>query len=503
MRGNPVFRRELLTGLRSPRLRLILALYLALPYLALAKLWPVGQDYFGGHHLGADVWHGFLFWQFIITALLLPIFAAYLVSEEFERGTADALWTTRIPPTQIIAGKLAAVILLSLALQVATLPALSLIFFLGGVSMPEVVQGYVKLLMASAFTCAVAVFFSARLKRGHAALMSTYLVVFVVLGAFGAARGIGGACCVLPVVIAILTLVTAGERSSLGNAFSEEMTRPNFKPIDDPKLLAERQQTWPYYLVDPLRRMPVMPDMAGGIAVVSAFERQAHPLLRTPWGIRCAYLMPALTIPPVLGTLRDTGYADLRPYVWWLNFMLAGGWVLLRHAISMTMDQEMGTMEGLRTTRIRPIEYLAGKWWSSLKSRWPMLFFGMVAVGLAQMPYTDEPWAKFTAPLGWVFAVEGAAWIALAMGSFSRSTMFAIAASVVATGVVLWALPTFNVWNPAMLAPVYEFVWQAAMWQGGDRMRMAWSVGLPFLVLGSLAVAAYVGVYLKWTRERE
>src|ERR1043166_507404 len=134
---NPVLRRELLTGLRSPRLRWILLFYPLGPFAAVASSWPTGASFYGGGDLAIRVWRNFLTTQAVLIILLTPVFAAYTVSSEFEQNTAEFLWTTLVPPGVILLSKLAAVFVLTVALLIASLPALSLIFFLGGVDVGE------------------------------------------------------------------------------------------------------------------------------------------------------------------------------------------------------------------------------------------------------------------------------------------------------------------------------------------------------------------------------
>src|ERR1041384_47391 len=131
---NPVLRRELIAGLRSPRVRWVLILYLLVPFAAVAWYWPPnidsGENFYGGSFLAKAVFHRFITVQLWLLALLTPVVAAYSVSSEFEQRTAELLWTSALPTWQIVVGKLLAVYLLCSLLLFVSLGALSAIFLL-------------------------------------------------------------------------------------------------------------------------------------------------------------------------------------------------------------------------------------------------------------------------------------------------------------------------------------------------------------------------------------
>ena len=380
---NPVLKRELLAGLRSPRLRWILLLYLLAPFVMIVMEWPDGQLYHGGSHLAVQVWSRFKNTQICLIILLTPIFAAYIVSAEFEQQTADFLWTTMIPPWLIILSKMAAVVLLSFGLQIASLPALSTVFFLGGVDSRQIQEGYFALLCITLCATAIAVYFSALIRKGHIALFCSYnclwlVAVFVAVGIFRSG-GIGNRFG--PYLFLLIVSVVFGFLACLaGNRPVGEKARANFKPIEDPAWLAQRRRTWPYYLVDPMRRLPPISDTGH---VVAEQETHIHPLHRSAWGYRCAYLIALLSIPVIGSAIYDRGYSTgFYQVVWWMTFLIAGIWTLLLHAISMTMDQQMGTLDGLRLTPITGDQFLEGKWLASVRMRWIILLGGVTMVAL-------------------------------------------------------------------------------------------------------------------------
>ncbi len=502
--GNPVLRRELLSGLRSSRLRWILLLYLAIPFLMLAGNWP-DSGYYGGGNIAKELWWVCIGTQFVLVLLLTPIFASYMVSSEFEQRTAEFLWTTRVPPWLIILSKLLAVTLLCVALQIVSLPALSLIFFLGGVGATELIDNYWFLIATTLCVGSTAIFFSSILRRGHAALVCTYCAIVgfaVIISIAGSIGGsMGGLGCML-----FLALALGGMACLAGSKPVGEKAKPNFKPIDDPAILMKRQRAWPYYLIDPMRRNPPMPSEAKAIRVVAELERQIHPLQRSAWSFRCTYVMATLSVIPVaMSFARAWGPENTHEFVWWLNLFFAGLWVILLHATSMTMDHEMDTLEGLRLTEIRPRDYLLGKWLGSLRMRRAMLIFGMLAISLANLSEKPYAFAFLLAPLGWWLCVETLGWITFAISSFCTSTMMATAFSGASTiGLfVLWG----TLLKPGLHWRIRNIEWILFGWsESSEPIEALHSRSLAFLavtlILCLIVQLAFAGVRRKWRMEK-
>lgn len=544
--ANPVLKRELLSGLRSVRLRWILLLYVALPFVVLAWSWPLNSPYFGGSERSTEAWHTFLTVQCGLATLITPIFAAYLVSSEFEQRTADFLWTTRIPPWLIILSKLASVLVLALGLQLASLPALSLVFLLGGVDSREIVAGYGFLAALTLCAGSVAVAMSAGSRKGHASLVSTYVALgvpwlatwFVIFFPFTAGRlpvalEWGTAISVLTALPSILLACWYGSRP-VG-----EKAKPNVKPVDNPDQLRRRRRTWPYYIVDPLKRWPAMPDSARGVKVIAAIEPQVNAIHRGEWGIRCLYTMTTLSVIPLLLVLvmDGRGGRGLTLFLWWVNFLLAAGYTVLLHAVSTTQDHALGTLDGLRSTLIGPREFLLGKWLASLRMRRWILISGVVTLTLACATESSERswyWVNERAflipraliPLGWIIAVEFVGWVAFAVSSHVKQTMLALALSLVASCCAAWggAFLCHGRAGDALIQWIQDFrlLLLGSWWFGdinlmvdtqlleplllmlkrmGDQLDTALLLASPLFLAGLIWLALH-GVRRKWRHER-
>jgi len=494
---NPVLRRELLVGFRSPQMRWIVSLYLLVPFLVIANGWPSGAPYYGGSDLAVRIWESFRSTQLWLVILLTPIFAAYVVSAEFEQRTAEFLWTTLVPPPVVILSKMAAVVLLCSSLLVASLPALSLIFFLGGVDMRAVAEGYAMLVATMLCAASVAVCFSAVCRRGHVSLFFTYvmfLLLFVVGGIVtGKARGFSSEA----VNLLIITFAFGALACLAGMKPVGERSRPNVKPIDDADALKRRRERWPYYIVDPLRRLPPLTDSANVLAVQ---EPRIHPLHRSGWGYRFAafFAVPAMSL--MIESIIDGREPHAYVALWWSNLVIGGVWTILLHAVSMTMEQELGTLDGLRLTRVRPLQVLFGKWKASWRMRWALMLMGVVSLVVANVYENRTPGAWLPQTLSWWVGMETIGLLTLAVASFCSRTMVAVALSLLASLVII-SLPIWleheTLWGDWFIPGLKQFHPSPAFWRPVVYQVIPWSV------IGACCLAmAVIGTVRKWRAER-
>jgi len=474
---NPVLIRELLMGLRSTKLRWFLAVYGLVPFVAIAWVWPSGARFYGGEH-AATVWAFFLIAQFFMVPILAPILGAYTVSEEFENRTIEGVWLTLIPPWVTIFSKILSLILMGLIIQTASLPALSLVFYLGGVEPAAVIRGFAAVFLLTLFAMSLAAFFSAYTRRGHLALAMTYLSFPILMGitamfsfAFSLRTGVWGVLSLLnPVILAefmlnpspfLAIIDTSGwlMRAAIGAGMwmllfgyctmvvarrpIGETVRKNVKPIDDPERLRQRRYSWPFYIVDPMRRIPPFED---GRNLVAQTEPWVHPFHRSAWSYRFMYPMwffGILLFFPLFG-MGDFAF------VWYIQLAIAGLCVVCVNAVSITMDRQTMMLAGLRATLLRPGEYLAGKWLACWKMRRPIILSAIVpmAIGwlLGNLPGVNGPLAI----AGWMVSLELIGLFTFAISVFCSKSGSAMALSTLGMmvflyihGVAVFSMQTF------------------------------------------------------------
>lgn len=107
---------------------------------------------------------------------MVPAFAARSIAQEREKKTLEVLLTTVMSPEQVVAGKLFSAISVPMLLVTASLPVLSVVFTVGGVSKGQLVQFVAIIMWEAVFVGSIGVFLSAALRRAEQAVMMSYVV---------------------------------------------------------------------------------------------------------------------------------------------------------------------------------------------------------------------------------------------------------------------------------------------------------------------------------------
>lgn len=181
MRTLPILRRELLTTLRGRQAFLILLAYVFVLSIVFCAAWPKTDDFIRDRKETARSLFGtFALTQLMLIVLLAPAVTAPAVSGEREAKTLELLVTSGLGPEAVIRGKFFSGILFLLFLLVASLPPLSLVFLLGGVSPAEVLLVYSMLLSSTLIFGMVGTVCSCFSQRTHNALLMAYGLIVVV-----------------------------------------------------------------------------------------------------------------------------------------------------------------------------------------------------------------------------------------------------------------------------------------------------------------------------------
>ncbi|MGD8240194.1 MAG: hypothetical protein PVH68_16690 [Armatimonadota bacterium] len=186
---NPVLTRELRTGLRGHRAFLLRTGFVAVLAVVVIVTWMTALGEMTGTWKGAALdlraipGLGRQLFAALGTALLVlllalvPGYAAGAISGERETQTLDTLLCTWLKPRHIVLGKLGASTVFAVGLILSSLPAVSAVFLLGGVSPLEVGLLFLLLITASVFVGALSLFVSSRCTKTYMAVMVTYLLI--------------------------------------------------------------------------------------------------------------------------------------------------------------------------------------------------------------------------------------------------------------------------------------------------------------------------------------
>jgi ABC-type transport system involved in multi-copper enzyme maturation permease subunit len=134
--------------------------------------------------VGQAIFSGLLVLETLLVLVLAPAMTAGAISMEREKQTLELLVTTPLGTLALVLGKLFSALTYVFLLILASIPLASIVFTFGGVGPEDLVKGYVFLFALAFGTGAIALFYSALLRRTQAATVLSYLTVLAVtLGA--------------------------------------------------------------------------------------------------------------------------------------------------------------------------------------------------------------------------------------------------------------------------------------------------------------------------------
>lgn len=404
---NPIFKREVLTRLRTPWMIWMGGLYLIAPFIAIAWSWPSEQVYYGGSDEADAIVAVFFGCQAVLIALVGPAFGAFAINSEKQNRTYDFLFITLLRPWTIGTFKLAAIFCVGLILLLPSSAVLAFVFYLGGVDPATLSEMAVGIVAEGLVVGTVPLFWSAIFRNGLVSLVFSYVslgllptcswIVFVNTGGprwlfltasnpntllFSVATGALTIAVFVSLFMLFLTIL-------LTRRPPEQSVSRRPKLIQSPEQLRQRRARWPYYLIDPARR----PDpIADGINPIVAKEKLTNPMFRPAWRWRVFYIFLALLLLTFCGVCGyghwPGGYYDpwsalLRGGVTGLGFVmlvLTGAWTVLVHAVVFTGEHEQRTIEMLKLSGLSGRDFLLGKWKICWQLRLPLVALTLIYV---------------------------------------------------------------------------------------------------------------------------
>lgn len=407
-------KRELLTNLRKVRVFWTLLLIVSILTLICVSMWP-RQTGFG---ISARMMTGVLvsifgFLTLVAGAVAIPPLAATSVVSEKEQETYDLLSLTLIRPSGIILGKMLNAIGYFFLLIIGCLPIFGAVFFAVGIDWVQLSKAG-AIILISAFSCAsISVACSSRFRKTYTAIIFSYVAIFLANGgivlivvllfaqlfevrAIGSL--IGDMLSVMCPFVVLGTTLTATKSSFLSgiiyqfllcavswftavHALRRTIEPPKVsteKVIDDPTTLAKRRASFPFYLIDPLRRKKSIED---GRNPMMVRELRWGMMGRASVMIRVFYV--AFVAYMFLGMGSMFLWGSFTSVQTWLAIeiivTIAGAPLLMSN--SFTKEYEYGNMDMLRMTLLRPKEIIMGKVYAGSISLSPLIlaaFFSLV-----------------------------------------------------------------------------------------------------------------------------
>ena len=128
---------------------------------------------------GTSMYNTLVIFQFFLIVFIMPAMTAGLISGERERKTLDLLLCTQMTPLSIVLGKLLSGCMFMALCVVCSIPMITLAYLYGGISILSILSIVACYLVTIVAIGSLGVFFSTIFKRTTAAVVVTYLAVFI------------------------------------------------------------------------------------------------------------------------------------------------------------------------------------------------------------------------------------------------------------------------------------------------------------------------------------
>jgi ABC-type transport system involved in multi-copper enzyme maturation permease subunit len=395
MLENPILRRELTATLRRRRTLVLAAVYLTGLAGIVGALWPTEGVYSLAAQATRSVVLVFTVTQLLLVMLYAPAFGATAITSEKEQNSYEVLFTTRLGPLAIAAGKLGATVTTLLLFVALSFPVFAVCFFLGAVSVTEALAIYGITVLTALLLGLLGLSVSAVKHTSHGALVTTYLLILLLNAGpwipffifqhspeagpvIHLLRAVSPVAAIASVVVpafdagvaawkvytafaGVTTVILWAVLVAAVRHGAREPVRAPAPITTDPKELARRKLRFPFYLIDPQRRRGHIPDWLNPIF---AKELRAKAFGGGIWIFRAAYLCLAVSLAlmaAVAGNLAMQSPDVIRTAA--VVFQL-GVIVLVVPSLTVgavTQERERGNLDLLRQTRIGAGAFLTGK----------------------------------------------------------------------------------------------------------------------------------------------
>lgn len=118
--------------------------------------------------------------EFILVLFLVPALTSSAISGEREKQTLDIMLTTKLTPFQIVLGKLLASISIMILLAVSSLPIISIVFSIGGITFLDLIKFMILIVVTAIYVGSIAILISTYCKKTTAATVASYSVMLLI-----------------------------------------------------------------------------------------------------------------------------------------------------------------------------------------------------------------------------------------------------------------------------------------------------------------------------------
>ena len=404
--SNPIIKREFSSSSRSLKANFLLCTYLLLLSSVLMLLWPGGGIHSVASASGRNLFALFFSTNLTLLILLVPAFSASSITFERENNTFASLFTTLLTPFEIMWGKLIASISILIFLVLFSLPISSTCALTGGISINFMAKVTALLLAAAISYGLVGLACSSMCSKSTTAIIMNYVIIMVCAGvtwfpsvllsnlipqfkgalqiirsfspydalffllypeSYRMSTTTTASTTISPFII---FLIFSGTLSIFAfiifsrKLFSQGSKKSTVadKLYTDKKQTIKRKLSWPFYLIDPLKRKKNIKRWSNPIFVAEMRSKLfAHPkfVMRV---ISTIFIM-SLTILVLVATQYARTFSADTVRMVAIVFQI-GVVAMMAPSVSsglITDEITSGTLTALRLTPLTPLKVVAGK----------------------------------------------------------------------------------------------------------------------------------------------
>jgi hypothetical protein len=445
---------------------------------------------------------GFLYF---VGVLLAPAMAGASICVEKQQHSFDLLSTTLIRPAGIIFAKMLNSLTFFYLIVIALMPLLGVLFFFVGIDPKQFFHTFLQIALTVTGCTAAGLLCSAWFHRtipaqvASFALAAVYIFnLFIIIPFYvylimsrGNMSGINPLLEKFALSTPVVCLVQAWEGQISPAVFQLNLLYHGFfltlfwgltllilrrpprplkvdtrKPIDDVKVLRERRKRFPFYLIDPQRRRKAIPDGRNPMYVK---EMYSGMLGRGTQRARMFYVALICSFFPSL-LLATAMISDVRELLEVMLVTQTGFFLVvapLSVANSLPKEYELGNMDGLQSTLLRPRDIIFGKLFGGAMALAPLILGATTGalICYAAAFREDPDGAFFGIVTGYAIMFVSLFWLlstALCVTTYCRKSLTAIVAVYVTEIILLVILPVrlgMEEETLLMLSPITMAIW--------------------------------------------
>ncbi|MFC1734819.1 ABC transporter permease [Candidatus Hydrogenedentota bacterium] len=408
-----LFRREFLRSLRRGPSFVYLSIFVGACILCATAMWPKTSlnNFSLVTRRAKEMVQILQVMLYLGCMFFVPAFASTSIVSEKEQETFDLMKLTLISPCGIVMAKLINTIGFFIILIIASLPVLAVGFFVVGIAWSELILVAFLTLLITLVCAGISMLASALFRRSFLAVGGAYIFVLLfILGPVLMAWFIDDVLLKLPgdnfteaaammfcppvsvimvyendvhtikfVIGIFYQLCVAAISLFISWRLLRRPAAPpkisHEKPIDDVTLLEQRRKTFPFYLIDPLRRKQMIEDRRNPMMVK---ELRWGLLNRGSVLIRLFYL--TLVIYLILGVAIAMDTGDEGTEFAMVTFLcLTAALTPALTAGLLSKEYELGNIDMLSMTLLKPSQILQGKFWAGVLTLLPVLIAILIA----------------------------------------------------------------------------------------------------------------------------